>query len=303
MCISPSVVDVDRGPHWEQVPVPCKRCWQCRTNRVSNYVGRSLCEAQISDWTLALTLTYRDQEDLSHRYITPPHFQKFVRSLRRRGHLVRYLVCGEYGALYGRAHFHVVLFGKGKPPQIPHKKNHHIAEWPHGHVYGDWSSDERALRYVCKYVLKDLPGGAWFQTSKKPAIGTEWFVKKAQRDVALGVLPSTFEYQPPNGHKGRNYLLTGAVRRDYLKAVTDAAKASGRYREGQLSEWVQRIYEKDALTLAKNEALLNPIQEQMDALNAEIMERKRLPEKRLQMQHLYEDFQRDNAIDSPPWYE
>lgn len=250
MCVTPSffwrqnVIGV-----WEKVPKGCGICWRCRSNRVNDYVGRALCEADDSDWTVSLTLTYADKDereyDLAHRVVTPPHFQQFMKRLRRRGHKVRYIVAGEYGDLKGRAHFHAVLFGRGKPPHIPHKRNHYDAKlWPHGHVFADWDADEKALRYALKYIQKDRLSDGWFSLSKKPTIGHGFFLRKAERHVAEGVMPRSFEYQPPGGHKGRPYLMRGATRRDFLRHLAEQWREWRPLHEDRLSEWVRRVLHK-----------------------------------------------------------
>lgn len=244
MCITPSYIYVERGPTWERQPVPCKKCWSCRTNRVSDYVGRGLAEASVSDWTVALTLTYAPRDDLADKVLTPKHFQDFIRSIRKRGHRVRYLACGEYGDLKARAHFHCILFGKGQRPQIPQKKNCHVASWPHGHVFADWDQDEKALRYVCKYLLKNEAGKYWFSLSKKPPLGAEWFQAKAERHVELGVLPRSFDYLPPGGDRRRPYLMTRVTRRDFIAAVYDLWIKHRPFDRAKLSEWVCHALEQ-----------------------------------------------------------
>ena len=97
MCISPSFVWFKRGPKWVQVPAPCDRCWSCRENYVSDWVGRCLCEASVSEVSCTLSLTYatpRNSLDLSNRVVNPHHFQLFMKRLRKAGHKVRYLVAG-----------------------------------------------------------------------------------------------------------------------------------------------------------------------------------------------------------------
>lgn len=266
MCISPSNVWVQRGPKWEQVPVPCKRCWRCKQNRVNDYVARALCEAATSQVSCTVSMTYADRSDLAERLLTPKHFQLFIKLLRNAGHKVRYLVAGEYGEEKGRAHFHAILFfqhlvpldGRGIIPrykddypegytqddapfcrEIPHQRMVHIREWPHGHIKVDWSASEKSARYVCKYLLADDKNNAWLSMSKKPALGAAWFAQKAARSKDFGLLPSSFEYLPPGGDAKRPYLMTGATRRDYLNAITiDPA------RRGNMSEWVKKTFDK-----------------------------------------------------------
>lgn len=284
MCISPSNVWVERGPKWEQVPVPCKSCWRCKQNRVNDYVARSLAEAAYSETVATVNLTYAPRDDLADKVLHPRHFQLFMKLLRRAGHEVRYLVAGEYGSLKERAHFHAILFFRHLVPlegreikigkdlfvpaivpryiddypdgwgqehapfcsEIPQERMVHIREWPHGHITVDWSADERAIRYVCKYLLADDKNSAWFSLSKKPALGAAFFAQKAAIASELGVLPRKFEYQPPGGSKDRPYLMTGASRRDYLNAITTDPDKRKR-----MSEWVQKTFDKHALARAK----------------------------------------------------
>lgn len=260
MCVSPSYIWRLCGPKWERQPVPCKVCWRCLENRVSDYVGRALCEASFSVATVALTLTYAPRHDMADKVLTPHHFQDFVRMLRRRGHVLRYLVAGEYGDLKGRAHFHAVLFFKsfadGDRPEWPQQENFHLPEWPHGHVFADWNADDRACRYVCKYLLKSSRRGeGWFSLSKKPALGAEYFRQLAQLYASHGVWPRTFEYRPPNARQGRTYLLTGASRRDFLRELVALL---GPPDKSKLSEWALLAVEKvERYELSRNVQLLD----------------------------------------------
>lgn len=257
MCITPSFVWVERGPKWEQQPVGCKSCWRCKENRVNDYVGRAMAEVSTSQCSATVTLTYAPRDDLADKVLTPHHFQLFIKQLRNAGHLVRYLVAGEYGELKARAHFHAILFFKHVAPsstgeipgfntidapfcrEIPQKRICHIREWPHGHIKCDWSSDEASARYVCKYLLADNKNNAWFSLSKKPPLGAAWFAKKAELARTHGVLPSSFEYRPPNSASEKVFLMSGATRRDYLNAITvDASRRSA------MSEWVQKSFDK-----------------------------------------------------------
>ena len=264
MCRSPSFIWKQAGPGWEQVPVPCKMCWQCEENYINDWTGRCLAEAQHATKTLALTLTYRDceerQVDHAHKVLNIKHFQDFMKRLRRntkqrRGYNVRYLVAGEYGSLRGRAHFHVLLFFYGNAPEIPNQENSHIDEWPHGHVFADWSADHKAVRYVAKYALKnfryddednpDPERQAWFSMSKKPLIGARYIQERALEYVQHGLFPSAFEYVVDGGKPGKTYMLTGAARRLFLKTIVEGYREKGiKIRENTLSEWVAKSYKK-----------------------------------------------------------
>lgn len=277
MCVSPNYVWVEEGPNWIKQTVPCRGCWRCQQRRVNDYVGRCMAEASYSDWTVTLTLTYAPWEqrslrgeeyDLADKVVTPDHFQKFVRAVRRRGHSIRYFVAGEYGDKRGRAHFHAILFGTGAKPRWeirdralrlaymgepdraskaatwPQQELFHCTEWPHGHVFADWSMDVRTIRYAAKYLNKREPGESWFSLSKKPSLGHAYFMDLADRAVAYGVLPASFEYIPPGVQESRKYLMTGATRRDYLLRIIERWSEDRPMQMDTLNEWVRAAIEK-----------------------------------------------------------
>ena len=264
MCINPSYVWQCIGSEWRKQPTACRQCWRCKKNRINDYVGRCLAEAATSLHVCAITLTYAPRDDLADKVLNPRHFQLFMKLLRRAGHKVRYLVAGEYGDLKGRSHFHALLFFTEMQPgdkpvvynwghladpstsgrfcrQIPNMDMVHIREWPHGHVKVDWSADEKAVRYVCHYIFSDDKNNGWFSLSKKPALGAEWFARKAKLAREFGVLPSSFNYLPPGASRDKRYLATGATRRDYLNAITQDSADLPR-----MSEWVAKTFEKHA---------------------------------------------------------
>jgi hypothetical protein len=253
-----------------KIMIPCKECWMCLNNYINDYVGRCLCEAQYSDWVLTLTLTYAPRKDLSDKVLTQRHFQTFIKLIRRRGYRVKYLVAGEYGKLRGRAHFHVILFGQGEKPEIPQRKNCHIESWPHGHVYADWNGDESALRYVCKYLLKEEKGESWFSVSKKPPLGHQYFQDRAVRFAKLGVFPRSFCYLPPGASPGREYMITGATKRDFLERMVKEWKERRPLEVGKLSEWVRNTVEKkdiaDRIAIAEARPILEQLRDMMERL-------------------------------------
>lgn len=291
MCISPAHAEILKGPNKVLVPVPCRHCWQCCQNRVNDLVGRALCEAAYSDWTVTISLTYAPRDDGADKVLTPGHFQTFIKNLRNERryqpgcenhHKIRYLVVGEYGEMKGRSHFHAILFGDGPRLEIspknkepwPHHKRCWPSSWPYGHVWADHNSDEKSLRYVCKYLLKNEPGKYWFSCSKKPTLGSAFFKERAELSARLGVFPSSFSYSPPGSTRSKNYLMTGATRRDFLQDVIDKWREKQPLDSRRLSEWMAEAVRKLDVKAHEARYYALPEKERMEAL-LEQMERDR----------------------------
>jgi len=226
MCVSPATMLLQSGA---RLTVPCRRCWQCLSNRKNNYVGRMLCEQATSEWTAAITLTYAPTDSGADKVLNPRHFQFFMRRLREKfAHTqLRYFVAGEYGELRGRAHFHVVLYGVGPKPEIPQNQMFHWKFWPHGHCHADNFTNVKAMKYVAKYVVKgtsaqkrtDSNKMEWSSFSKKPALGASFFAQLAERQSVLGVLPRDWLYLAPGQTQKQRFQITGATRRDFIRAM------------------------------------------------------------------------------------
>jgi len=208
------------------------------------------------------TLTYAPRGDFAERVITPYHFQDAIRALRKRGHVLRYMGSGENGKRKTlRSHFHALLFFKDsdkKLPEFPNNDNFHDAFWPHGHIYGEWVTDNshKACRYVAKYCVKEIGDKeeqSWFTLSKKPVLGYEWLEAQAFRYIDAGLLPTTFAYLPPGGKPKIQYLLSGAARRDFMQIIVTglqdrgllhAEDYMGRKQYSSASEWVKTALAK-----------------------------------------------------------
>lgn len=104
------------------VPVPCGKCPNCITRRISSWSFRLLQEEKICSEAHFLTLTY----DTAHIPITPRgnftldkrDLQLFFKCLRKRTasngveqqKSIKYYAVGEYGTETERPHYHIVLF-------------------------------------------------------------------------------------------------------------------------------------------------------------------------------------------------
>lgn len=190
---------VDRGSG-DPLSLACGQCVGCRLERSRQWAVRCMHEASLHSSNWFLTLTYRDAPKYGLRY---RDFQLFMRRLRRRRSDVRFYMCGEYGSLTGRAHFHAALFNVDFPDRRYWRKApcgedcFRSAEleriWPQGHSELGSLTFESAsyiARYIvgkrtgeedCYYdVLDPDTGEVWRRTpefnrmSLNPAIGRDW---------------------------------------------------------------------------------------------------------------------------------
>lgn len=187
-------------------------CIGCRMRRASDWQMRVMHEASSWDQNCFVTLTYgRDMlpagASLEHR-----HFQLFMKRLRRvHNGPVRFYMCGEYGPLHGRPHYHACLFNVNFADRVPAGKSGsgHVfydskrlaALWAFGRVSVQDLTRETA-GYCAQYIMKKALGvdaktaydlvdadgvvtkrrPEYAAMSLKPGIGAAWFAKYS-RDV------------------------------------------------------------------------------------------------------------------------
>lgn len=226
MCISPVWIN--------QTEVACRNCWQCRKARIQDWAGRCIAESLKSDESVMLTLTYSDKEEEKAKLLHYKDIQLLMKRLRWDGYRVRYLVAGEYGAAKGRAHWHIILFFKGRAPAFEFEKLTNWPYWPEGF---SWASrlTYAGAAYTCKYAMKDqslahkqrhLMPVLSFGMSKKPTLGAEYFRDLAETHAKAGLAPRGFIYTFPDvlgdgGHRTRFYMR-GVVQREFMDAFLAA---------------------------------------------------------------------------------
>lgn len=222
--------------------VNCRKCWQCREQKVDDWVGRCLAESKTSTACHSITLTYGEDETgekdhLRAAILTYSDLQRMFKHLRVDGYKFKYFAVGEYGSMKGRAHWHLMIFWAGKVP--PHElstvteKRFHNKYWPHG--FQHWEKPTaKSIRYVCKYIQKDMGKDerqGHLAMSKKPPLGNEYFHKLAGKYVAQGLAPQDLFYSFPevkdkNG-KPKRFYMTGVTATNYLEAFCVQWAASG----------------------------------------------------------------------------
>jgi hypothetical protein len=208
---------------------------------VNDWVGRCIAETKTATATRAVTLTYgrddKGNEDHGRAaLLTYSDVQLYFKALRNSGyrgrHRFKFFAVGEYGSLKGRAHWHVLLFFSGKVP--PHEVSEarvpvrfEEPHWPHG--YSTWGvTDAAAIRYTCKYILKDTgpEGQAYKSMSKTPPIGSEYFARLARRYAENGLAPQspTYWFNEVKNKRGEvvHFFLQGVSLDLYCQAFLDA---------------------------------------------------------------------------------
>lgn len=190
----------------KRLAIPCGRCIGCRLEKSRQWASRIVCETQMHESNIFLTLTYRDSEltygvdphdnQTAHGILVPRHLELFWKRLRKwHGKRLGYYACGEYGDKSSRPHYHACIFGLTFPDQkfYAHKNGNNLYSsdicdniWTHGNCYyGDVTFESAA--YVARYTLKKRMGNTkatydqegltpeFSRMSRRPAIGKTWF--------------------------------------------------------------------------------------------------------------------------------
>lgn len=181
--------------HWEPIQLPCGQCTGCRLERSRQWAIRCVHEASLHQDNCFITLTYDDDKLPEGGTLRKAHFQRFMKRLRKAitPQKVRFYHCGEYGANFGRPHYHACLFGfdfKDKylwttRNNLPAYRSETLEKlWPSGiSEIGDVTFESAA--YVARYIMKKITGpGAqthyagrtpeYTTMSRRPGIGSNW---------------------------------------------------------------------------------------------------------------------------------
>jgi len=160
MCITPLIIQ--QKEYARSVPVPCGRCPECYTRKVSAWSFRLMQQEKISDNALFITLTYDTKHVLLSRngYLSlcKRDIQLFFKRLRKAHEkrkaedirykdwqAIRYYVVGEYGGKTKRPHYHAIIFNVIIELIQP--------SWNLGHVhYGEVTG--ASVGYTLKYMSK-----------------------------------------------------------------------------------------------------------------------------------------------------
>lgn len=191
--------------------LPCGSCVGCKMDKARAWSIRCMHEAQLYDSNLFVTLTYDDEHLPRSLSLEYPHFQAFMRRLRKKvkgvsrapsgSFPVRFFVAGEYGEQLRRPHWHAILFNVRFEDQVRlvngTSRSAQVERiWGHGNVVlGEVTAASAA--YVAGYTLTKRYGQSaqdhyedvvdvstgevtcrrpeFCQMSRDPGIGAWWY--------------------------------------------------------------------------------------------------------------------------------
>lgn len=202
--------------------IACGQCIGCRLDKSREWAIRCMHEARRFEYNSFITLTYNDAnlpDDLS---LDKSHWQKFMKKLRksmwkqakvegREYRRISYYHAGEYGAQFGRPHYHACLFGLDFGDKVRcgtnaqgtplYTSTNLESIWGKGFVsIGEVNWNTAA--YTARYILKKITGEpaeehyTWVDTetgevhrrepeyttmSRAQGIGKEFYNKHAKR--------------------------------------------------------------------------------------------------------------------------
>lgn len=203
------------------VKLPCGQCLGCRLRRARDWSFRVMHEASLYDETCFVTLTYGRDKLPPGGSLFYKDYQDFMKRLRKMAGSarIRFFMCGEYGPLNLRPHYHACLFNVSfRSDRIPLGKSDAGAVfydsptlrkvWGHGHVSVQ-DLTRQAAAYCARYIVDKVTGPAakahygdltpeFSRCSLKPGIGARWFDKFGSDVYPMdGVVFEGEKYSPP----------------------------------------------------------------------------------------------------------
>lgn len=211
-----------------RIEIPCGQCIGCRMRRATDWTLRCMHEASMWKANCFVTLTYGRDQMPALGSLDHVDFQLFMKRLRKTGQRARFFMCGEYGPLNLRPHYHACLFGvdfrsdrvpagKSASGSLFYKSESLAALWKLGNCSVQDLTRETAgycARYIMKKALGETAKSAYefvdddgviqqkrpeyAAMSLKPGIGARWF-QKYGRDIYPHdfVVADGVKYRPP----------------------------------------------------------------------------------------------------------
>lgn len=210
-------------PKGVDMPVPCGRCAPCKIRRVNEWCFRLMWEEEHNSVSSHfVTLTY----DTEHVPLTSngfmsldkTHFQLYMKRLRKicqsdldivngycgrvgpDSYSLKYYACGEYGSLYGRPHYHAIVFNCQDAESFAKAWSIDGVQFGDVHV-GTCTTD--SVAYCMKYIDKDNVFGRRYRHSRDDRAPEFSLMSKA---LGIGYVQDPFIQRYHRADLSRNFL-------------------------------------------------------------------------------------------------
>lgn len=162
--------------------VPCGKCYNCQSNKRSNWTFRLLEENKYSALSKFVTLTYDEEhyQDIPNKRDIQLFLKRYRKSLDLIGVHLRYFIVSERGKSTNRVHYHALFFYNQYMPELEEEtlkngmiQNRLISDaWSLGGTV-TLQCDNGSIHYVTKYNLKFLgfEEDCFVLMSRNPGIG------------------------------------------------------------------------------------------------------------------------------------
>lgn len=157
-CITPFHTRDKISNEW--MALPCGKCPNCMKRRTSGWSFRLMKEGERSETALFVTLTYDTKyvplTKNGFMSLNKRHIQTYMKRLRKLSdRKLKYYVCGEYGSVRDRPHYHMIIFN-ADPEKVERAWSEYkagIGFVPFGGIYiGE--VNEASIGYTLKYMQK-----------------------------------------------------------------------------------------------------------------------------------------------------
>lgn len=149
-CLSPITVKHGGESH----RVPCSKCAFCLQTKRQSWLFRLTHETKNQALPgYFLTLTYSENHcprKKGVRTLYFRHVQLFLKRLRKKGCVIKYVIVGEYGTITKRPHYHAICWTNATTEQINQC-------WHYGHVHFG-SLTMASVLYTLKYIIQPKEG-------------------------------------------------------------------------------------------------------------------------------------------------
>lgn len=212
-CYHPSKIDVERRamagspPRRDAVTVPCGSCIGCRSDQGREWAIRLMHEALLhpgAAWFI--TLTYSPENLPENGSLQPADCQLFFKRFRKKQrNRIRYFLCGEYGEVTDRPHYHAIILG------APLLDKRHIGD---RNGFPVWTS--QLLESTWEHGLVDVTSVTWKTASYVAGYVTKKAKERSDPTKHLRVDPDTGEIVELTKEFSRMSRRPG-LGRDYLE--------------------------------------------------------------------------------------